>query len=124
MAHQRNLLAVHDINRNKGRVSPLPQAVQGAQPQQHGPGGEPGIKNEFGRIFPGIGSGVSGLGMSSPTAASAQFATSSLGKRDDEAETGADATGKGKGRRRKLKEEADEDGRSTPSKVKRTKQPL
>lgn len=119
--HQRNLLAVHDINRNKGRVSPMPQAVQGAQPQQLGPAGEPGIKSEFGRMFAGIGSGV---GMSSPIAGSASFANASLAKRDDDIEMTVDSSTKTKGRRRKLKDEADEDGRSTPSKVKRAKQPL
>lgn len=60
---QRNLLAIQELNRSKGRVSPLPQAVQGARSQSHpllgGPGGEPGIKSEFGRMFSGIGGGVS-----------------------------------------------------------------
>lgn len=47
-----------DLNR-KGRNSPLPQAVQGAQPKHIGPGGDnPGIKMEFGRMFSGLGSGV------------------------------------------------------------------
>ena len=48
----------------RGRVSPLPQAVQGAQPQIHGPAGEPSIKSEFGRMYMGIGNGV-GMGLSS-----------------------------------------------------------
>ncbi|PIB00877.1 hypothetical protein CB0940_00542 [Cercospora beticola] len=43
----------------RGRNSPLPQAVQGAQPRHVGPGGDnPGIKMEFGRMFSGLGSGV------------------------------------------------------------------
>lgn len=47
-----------DLER-KGRNSPLPQAVQGAQPRHVGPGGDhPGIKSEFGRMFSGLGSGV------------------------------------------------------------------
>lgn len=47
-----------ELNR-KGRNSPLPQAVQGAQPRHVGPGGDnPGIKMEFGRMFSGLGSGV------------------------------------------------------------------
>lgn len=47
-----------ELNR-KGRNSPLPQAVQGAQPRHIGPGGDnPGIKMEFGRMFSGLGSGV------------------------------------------------------------------
>ena len=49
----------------RGRISPLPQAMQGAQARLRGPTGEPGIKNEFGRIFPGLGSGV-GSAMSTP----------------------------------------------------------
>ena len=40
----------------RGRYSPLPQAVQGAQAQSVGP--EAGIKTESGRVFSGIGSGV------------------------------------------------------------------
>ena len=49
----------------RGRVSPLPQAVQGAQAQLRGPASEPGIKNEFARMFSGIGSGV-GSAVSTP----------------------------------------------------------
>ncbi|KAL1906703.1 hypothetical protein Sste5344_007556 [Sporothrix stenoceras] len=60
----RNLLAIQEMNR-RGRVSPLPQAVQGAQSQIHGPAGEPSIKSEFGRMYVGIGNGV-GMGLSSP----------------------------------------------------------
>ncbi|SMY20345.1 unnamed protein product [Zymoseptoria tritici ST99CH_1A5] len=47
-----------ELNR-RGRNSPLPQAVQGAQPRHLGPGGNnPGIKTEFGRMFSGLGSGA------------------------------------------------------------------
>lgn len=111
----------------KGRISPLPQAVQGAQLQQPGPAGEPGIKSEFGRMFAGIGSGVSGIGVSSPVTSGAPmpFTNASLAKREDvetsTPESGTDGTGKpAKGRRRKLKDEdgkADDDhsGRQTPS---------
>lgn len=54
-----------ELNR-RGRNSPLPQAVQGAQPRHVGPGGDnPGIKSEFGRMFSGLGSGV---GSTTPTA--------------------------------------------------------
>ena len=57
--HHRALLnVVADNMKRGGRVSPLPQAVQGAQSQMSGPAGEPGIKSEFGRMFSGIGSGV------------------------------------------------------------------
>ncbi|KAK1994270.1 Rxt3-domain-containing protein [Colletotrichum falcatum] len=131
--NQRNLLAVQEINR-KGRVSPMPQAVQGAQPQLPGPAGEPGIKSEFGRMFSGIGSGVTGLGVGSPVTAGAQlpYTNASLARRDetDSAahESGPEAVApKPKGRRRKLKEEdtkGDEEstGRLTPgSRAKRPK---
>lgn len=126
--HQRNLLAIQEMNR-KGRISPLPQAVQGAQLQQPGPTGEPGIKSEFGRMFAGIGNGV--MGVSSPITSSAMpFANTSLAKREDvdntTPEPGPDVTGKAtKGRRRKLKDEDGKDdessGRATPAN--RTKRP-
>jgi hypothetical protein len=61
--------------------------------------------------------------MPSPTAASAQFANAAMGKRDDDLDAGPDSN-KIKNRRRKLKDEQDDDGRGTPSKAKRTKQPL
>ncbi|KAM0335116.1 hypothetical protein ACHAQA_000152 [Verticillium albo-atrum] len=115
-ASQRNLLAIQEINR-KGRISPLPQAVQGAQPQISGPGGEPGIKSEFGRMFSGIGSGVSGI-VSSPIAPGAQLAytNASLARRDDAdgpaQDSGPEAAGKApaKGKRRKLKDAPDVKG--------------
>ncbi|KAF9769866.1 hypothetical protein IL306_012647 [Fusarium sp. DS 682] len=120
---QRNLLAIQEMNR-KGRISPLPQAVQGAQLQQPGPTGEPGIKSEFGRMFAGIGNGV--IGVSSPIASSAMpFTNASLAKREDSEnvtpDSGTEAGGKGtKGRRRKLKDDDgkgddDSSGRVTPA---------
>ncbi|PSK36115.1 hypothetical protein B9Z65_5930 [Elsinoe australis] len=63
---QRSFLTVSpELNRKGGRASPLPQAVQGAQPRLMGPGRDPSIKNEFGRMFSGLGSGVGGS--STPT---------------------------------------------------------
>jgi len=57
---QRNYLPLSpDIHRT-GRSSPLPQAVQGAQLKFTGPGRDFSIKNEFGRMFSGLGSGVGG----------------------------------------------------------------
>lgn len=62
----RSLLNISPELNRKGRNSPLPQAVQGAQPRHVGPGGNnPGIKMEFGRMFSGLGSGV---GSATPTA--------------------------------------------------------
>ena len=64
-AHRALLNISPEFNR-KGRNSPLPQAVQGAQHRHIGPAGDnPGIKSEFGRMFSGLGSGV---GTATPTA--------------------------------------------------------
>lgn len=123
-----------EINR-KGRNSPFPQAVQGAQGQLNGPGGEPGIKTEFGKMFSGIGSGVGSLGAAGVSSGGAQSPFSNQGQlRRDELESPtvqesmAEAAGhkiarpssRG-GRRRRLKDEdgrVDDDssgGRRTPS---------
>ncbi|KAH8881227.1 Rxt3-domain-containing protein [Thozetella sp. PMI_491] len=119
-------LGIQEINR-KGRVSPLPQAVQGAQPQLAGPAGEPGIKSEFGRMFSGIGSGVGALSSPIPTGAQLPYSSAGLARRDEAdngpQDTPMDSAGKGprdsgaRSRRRKLKEENDDDstGRATPS---------
>ncbi|CAK7264329.1 hypothetical protein SEPCBS119000_000935 [Sporothrix epigloea] len=138
----RNLLAIQEINR-RGRVSPMPQAVQGAQPQMHGPTGEPSIKSEFGRMYMGIGNGV-GMGLSSPITSGASLPFSNGGpgghtaalRRESADNMGLDASSDpqakpAKGKRRKaLKDEpgkvlsADDNGsgRVTPSsKPKRAK---
>ncbi|TVY34256.1 hypothetical protein LSUB1_G006963 [Lachnellula subtilissima] len=135
MQRSRSLLGVQEINR-KGRVSPLPQAVQGAQGQMGGPGGEPGIKSEFGRMFSGIGNGVSAMGIPSPVTAgppplsfSGQLHredVENLPGQDSPMENGGNkqvrsaSRGGGSSRRRKLKEEdigGDDSstGRRTPS---------
>ncbi|KAJ5223857.1 hypothetical protein N7468_008399 [Penicillium chermesinum] len=62
LLQHRNLLNVGFNGKRGGRASPLPQAVQGAQAPFINPSGEPGIKNELGRVFSGIGSGVGGVG--------------------------------------------------------------
>jgi len=83
------LTAVLDNNRRGGRISPLPQAVQGAQGRIRGPASEPGIKNEFARMFSGIGSGV-GSSMSTPvpleTGAPNSFPSSPIRVEDSERE--------------------------------------
>ncbi|KAG0160734.1 hypothetical protein PDIDSM_8264 [Penicillium digitatum] len=61
LLHHRSLLAVGVDGKRGGRASPLPQAVQGAQAPYIGTAGEPAIKNELGRVFSGIGSGVGGV---------------------------------------------------------------
>lgn len=137
MAPQQHFLRIQEINR-KGRISPLPQAVQGAQPQIQGPPGEAGIKSEFGRMFSGIGSGVSGLSMPSPVAAGAHLPppNSTLGRREELEHAPPEAHNEGKAgretapraKRRKAKDDdakGDEEsnGRSTPlgSRAKRLK---
>lgn len=57
-----SLVMLIEGNRRGGRFSPLPQAVQGAQGRTSGPASDPGIKNEFARMFSGIGSGVGSAG--------------------------------------------------------------
>ncbi|KAJ5437653.1 hypothetical protein N7445_006197 [Penicillium cf. griseofulvum] len=61
LLHHRSLLAVGVDGKRGGRASPLPQAVQGAQAPYLGPAGVSAIKNELGRVFSGIGSGVGGV---------------------------------------------------------------
>ena len=59
--HRSSLALLMDNNR-RGRISPLPQAVQGAQARVSGPASDPGIKSEFAKMFIGIGSGVGRAG--------------------------------------------------------------
>ena len=61
--HRKSSLAMLVENsRRGGRFSPLPQAVQGVQGRTSGPASDPGIKNEFARMFSGIGSGAGSAG--------------------------------------------------------------
>jgi hypothetical protein len=64
MQHPKSLLGLGSEAYRRGRASPLPQAVQGAQGQPLSVGKDPGIKSEFGRMFSGLGSG---LGTSTPS---------------------------------------------------------
>lgn len=121
-------LRVMEMTRNRGRISPLPQAVQGAQPQIQGPPGEAGIKSEFGRMFSGIGSGVSGLSVPSPVASGAQLPhpNNGVNRREDldhgpqevnhDGKTSRDNTARVKRRKAKDDDAKDEDsnGRNTP----------
>lgn len=119
LLQHRNLLGVGNDGKRGGRASPLPQAVQGAQAQIIGPAGESGIKNELGRVFSGIGSGVGGVtapplssGASTPMAASpfkreSVTARSANGDVTDDAKSARGAAGPGR-RSRKSK---DEEGR-------------
>jgi hypothetical protein len=71
-----------EINR-KGRNSPFPQAVQGAQGP---PTGEPGIKSEFGKMFFGIGSGVGSMATAGGASGGSQTPFSQPGPRRDDLE--------------------------------------
>ncbi|SZF03670.1 unnamed protein product [Blumeria hordei] len=79
---QRSILGLQDSNR-KGRASPSPQAVQGVQTQTDGPGGEPSIKNEFGRMFSGIGSGVGSVLQMPISNTSSNYSNNSNMRRED-----------------------------------------
>ena len=89
---QRNSLSLLIENGKRGRASPLPQAVQGAQGRISGPASDPGIKNEFGRMFSGIGSGV---GSSGPIGSGASTPFSSSPKVSHEPERRTPFTARG-----------------------------
>jgi Histone deacetylation protein Rxt3 len=67
MQQSRSFLGISSDPNKRGRASPLPQAVKGAAPQLVGPGSDPSIKSEFGRIFQGLGSGLGGPGSLTPS---------------------------------------------------------
>ncbi|KAH9835108.1 Histone deacetylation protein Rxt3 [Teratosphaeria destructans] len=116
-----------ELNR-KGRTTPLPQAVQGAQPKHVGPGGDnPGIKMEFGRMFSGLGSGVKSAtptagqtahGISTPTRLSpsrqqenGDLVRTAVGSIEDTKSSSRPRGGRKSGRRSRDEER---DGRGTP----------
>ena len=81
--HQRSPLQMFLKENKRGRQSPLPQAVQGAQSEARGPASDPGIKNAFTRVFGGIGGGavMTGSGNTTP------FPPSPTGTHDSERRT-------------------------------------
>jgi hypothetical protein len=121
-----------ELNR-KGRNSPLPQAVQGAQPKHIGPGGDnPGIKSEFGRMFSGLGSGVGSAtptpqqyanGTTTPSrlTPSRNMEGAEIARADNENDRGGLKSGRGGKKTRRPREEVERgeaeifDGRMTPS---------
>ena len=121
-----------ELNR-KGRNSPLPQAVQGAQPKHVGPGGDnPGIKSEFGRMFSGLGSGVGSAtptpqqhanGTTTPSRMTPSRNTEGVdnARADNEDGRGGSKSGRGGKKNRRPREEVERgeaeifDGRMTPS---------
>jgi hypothetical protein len=67
MQQSRSFLGISSDPNKRGRASPLPQAMKGVQAPYVGPGSDPSIKSEFGRIFQGLGSGLGGLGNMTPS---------------------------------------------------------
>lgn len=66
--HRHSLAMMLENNNKKGRLSPMPQAVQGAQSRpSNTPSRDPGIKKEFSNVFSGLGSGVTGVGSGAST---------------------------------------------------------
>jgi hypothetical protein len=117
MQPSRSFLGINSDPNKRGRASPLPQAVKGAQAQYVGPGSDPGIKSEFGRIFQGLGSGLGGPGSMTPSRQSPVPQR----VRDDMALGGLDdnegikmARVGSKGPRLVRRGKDDEDGRQTP----------
>lgn len=78
LSHHRALLNIANESK-RGRYSPLPQAVQGAQAQTPIP--DAGIKSEHGRVFAGLGSGV-GTGSNGLTSGPSSLGASPF-KRDE-----------------------------------------
>lgn len=115
MLQHRNLLQVaNDIKRVGGRVSPLPQAVQGAQAQSITP--DSGINRDLGRVFSGIGSGVGSANGTPLTPSVSPFKRDEAGSRvpagdADAAPAKVPRASSGAGKRgRKIKEEDKGDG--------------
>ncbi|KIW06475.1 hypothetical protein, variant [Verruconis gallopava] len=109
------------IEGKRGRASPLPQAVQGAQMQPTGAGSDPNIKSEFGRIFQGLGSGI-GPGHMTPSRGSPMPQRQPPSNLDGETVTVSDGEAPRSGsfskRHKRVKEEDlsryDDEGRGTP----------
>ncbi|KAK0384288.1 hypothetical protein NLU13_8376 [Sarocladium strictum] len=83
----------------------------------------PSLSNKVQLANPASKASSAGCSRVSEVASVDSFAHAAMGKRDEDLEAGPEPN-KLKNRRRKLKDEQDDDGRSTPSKVKRTKHPL
>jgi hypothetical protein len=116
MQRSRSFLGMGSESYRRGRASPLPQAVKGAQAQPAGPGGrDPGVKSEFGRIFQGLGSGLGGTGSLTPSRQSPVpqiMRDGAQGEGDGAKMVRVSSLGPRLGRR--ARDEDAEDGRITP----------
>lgn len=113
------LLSVSNEDRRRA-ASPLPQAVQGASKPAKGPTSEPNIKNEFGRMFAGLG-GVT------PTPTPVELAHKRYSSPADEAPGGRSTPGLGRldlglkransrvGKRRKNKDDGTDGDLESPT---------
>ena len=112
MVQSRSWLGVSSEQQHKrGRASPLPQAVKGAQVQMVGPGSDPNIKSEFGRLFQGLGSGLGGPGHLTP---SRQSPVPQRIRDSVDAESASMVRGGSKGSKagnRRIRDEADDEDR-------------
>jgi hypothetical protein len=115
MQQSRSFLGISSDPNKRGRASPLPQAVKGVQAQFVGPGSDPSIKSEFGRIFQGLGSGLGGLGNLTPSRQSPVPQRirddPNMNEQDGVKMTRVGSMG---GRVRKGRDDEVEDGRRTP----------
>ncbi|KAF2668648.1 Rxt3-domain-containing protein [Microthyrium microscopicum] len=117
MQASRSFLGISSDPNKRGRASPLPQAVKGAQARYDGPGQDPSIKSEFGRIFQGLGSGLGGVGSLTPSRQSPvpqgprDNAPITLSDNDGAKMSRAGSRGGRGGPRGRME---DEDGRRTP----------
>ena len=127
-ATQRAFLNVSpDWTRKNGRGSPLPQAVQGAQPRPGNSGRDLSVKSEFGRMFSGLGSGVGGSntpiagfsanGVSTPSRTSpGRIGDGGQAIQSTETDTGADGEPLPRNKEGRPAEDNESmDGRNTPT---------
>jgi len=106
MARSSSFLGISSDPNKRGRASPLPQAVKGAQAQYVLPGSDPSVKLEFGRLF----SGVGGTGSITPSRQSPVPQRT----RDDDENEGAQMIRTGSKGFRLGRRQREDDGRQTP----------
>ena len=118
--HRNSLGLALEHSRRTGR-SPLPQAVQGAANQSDGPSRDPSVKNEFKKLFAGIGSGVSSSGLAGSGASTPFPPSPKQGEHRLELDIPAsrNASRMGNKRQRRPNDEKDREGSSKAEGAKR-----